>query len=65
MQANLLYAYATLGERVGASCSAALAARALTMLPCFSEQELANTAWALAAMDVVEPVRDMPPPAPP
>ena len=56
VQANFLWAYATLGERVGESCLAALVTNALTLLPCFNAQELGNTAWALAGMDILEPV---------
>ena len=58
-QANFLWAYATLGECVGASCVAALATRALTLLPHFSAQGLSNTAWALASMDILEPVSSL------
>ena len=57
MQANFLWAYAALGERVGGSCLVALSAHALTLLPSSDAQVLANTAWALATMDVLEPVR--------
>ena len=56
MQANFLWAYAMLGERMGGSCSAALAANALTLLPRFTTQQLGNTAWALGTMGLSEPV---------
>ena len=62
VQAKFLWAYATLGERVGSSCFAALATRAMTLLPRFTAQGLSNTAWALASMDVVEPVCSPQPP---
>ena len=59
MQANFLWAYATLGERVSGSCAAALASSALNLLPRFDEQHLSNTAWALASMDILEPVSSL------
>ena len=59
VQANFLWAYATLGERMDGSCSAALASHALTLLPRFNAQELCNTAWALASMDILEPVNSL------
>ena len=59
LQANFLWAYATLGERVTGSCSAALASNALALLPRFNPQELSNTAWALASMDILEPVSSL------
>ena len=59
VQANFLWAYATLGERVGSSCLAALASNALTLLPRFNAQELSNTAWALASIDISEPVSSL------
>ncbi|KAK9841743.1 hypothetical protein WJX81_000246 [Elliptochloris bilobata] len=45
-----------LGKHVGNACLAELVARAQKQLPRFSEQNLANTAWALVAMNVNEPV---------
>ena len=59
MQANFLWAYATLGERVSGSCLAALTACALPLLPRFNAQHLGNTAWALASMDILEPVSSL------
>ena len=59
VQANFLWAYAILGERMDGRCLAALASKALTLLPRFSAQELSNTAWALASMDILEPVSSL------
>ena len=59
MQANFLWAYATLGERVTGTCSSALASNALTLLACFNTLELSNTAWSLASMDILEPVNSL------
>ena len=56
VQAFFLSAYATLGERVSNSCLTALTACALPLLPRFNAQDLSNTAWALAKMDISEPV---------
>ena len=58
-QANFLWAYATMGERMTGSCSAALTVCALPLLPRFNAQNLSNTAWALASMDILEPVRSL------
>ena len=55
-QVNFLWAYATLGEPMGAACLAALAAQAQNQLPRFKEQNLSNMAWALATMGAHEPV---------
>ena len=56
VQAALLSAYATLGERTGGRPLAALAAKAQTLLPRFSGHELAGMARALVAADAQVPV---------
>ena len=46
-----MWAYATLGERMGRACLEALAAQALKQLPRFSAKDLAIMMWALAKLD--------------
>ena len=50
-QANFLWAYATLGERMGSASLEALAAQAQTQLPSFTAQNLANMMWASAKLE--------------
>ena len=47
-QANFLWAYATLGKRVGTTCMEALAAQAHKELPRANAQDLENMMWAFA-----------------
>ena len=50
LQAIFLWAYATLGERMGAACLEALAAQAQAQLLQFKAQELVNMMWAFAKL---------------
>ena len=50
-QSNFLWAYGTLGERLGGACMEALAAQALRQLPRFNAQGLVNMMWAFAKLD--------------
>ena len=45
-----MWAYATLGERMGAACLEALAAQAQEQLPQFRAQEVVNMMWAFAKL---------------
>ena len=49
-QANFLWAYATLGERMGGASLEALAAQAQKQLPQFNSQNVANMMWAFAKL---------------
>ena len=49
-QANFVWAYAMLDERMGAACLKALAAQAQKQLPQFEAQNLANMMWAFAKL---------------
>ena len=50
LQANFLWAYATLGERMSSACLEALATQAQAQLPQFKAQELANMMLAFAKL---------------
>ena len=51
LQATFPWAYATLGERMGAACLEALATHAQEQLPRFTAQNLANMMWAFAKLN--------------
>ena len=50
-QSNFLWAYATLGEPMGAACLAALATQGHAQLLQFTAQGLANMMWAFAKLN--------------
>lgn len=50
LQAAVLWAYATLGERMGGACLEALAAQAQKRLPCFEALHVAMMLWAYAEL---------------
>ena len=51
MQANFLWAYATLGKRLDAASLGALEAAAHKLLPQFDSQALSNMLWAFVKLD--------------
>ena len=50
VQANLVWAYATLGEKPDVRCLDALASFACSHLKEFSPQNISNSAWAMATL---------------
>ena len=50
MQANFLWAYATLGERMGSACLEALEKQAQKQLPHFKPLELTMMMWAFVKL---------------
>lgn len=57
MQANLVWAYATLAEKPDVHCLDALASFACRNLQEFSPQNISNSAWAMATLQYKNMVR--------
>lgn len=57
VQANLVWAYATLGEKPDVRCLDALASFACRNLKEYSPQNISNSAWAMATLQYKNTVR--------